>query len=934
LCRLKTLQVLDLSDNELEGNLPQCWANLTSLKSIILHSNQFVGDIALSPLVNMTSLQVLELSDNNFQIPLSFKSFFNHSRLKLIYCEYCDFLLETDEFQASVPSFQLNGISLSDLKLINNNATIPKFLYHQHNLKFIDLQNISFSGNNFLWLIENNTELLSLTLKNIAFTGPLQMPSNPIPNLTELDISSNHISGNIPEDIGTSFPGLTTLAMSANSFTGTIPSSFGDMASLVHLDLSHNLLSGNIPNRLGMGCLSLEILRLSNNNLQGSILPAHHNLAMLRSLELDVNKFTTIPNSLSSCSKLDVLKINLNHLDGPFPTTICQLKFLQHLDISENNITGILPACFSPPDMTFAKLSKNRLQGLFHAFFNCTRLQVLDLSHNQFTGPIPKWFDSLSSLGILLLNNNHFEGEILSQFCELSELSLINLSNNSLSGGVPPCLGNITFGPSVIQENNIIEGLMAYEEFFADEFIPFVTKSVPLIYEGRTLNEFSAIDLSCNNLAGHIPPEIGRLFHLKSLNLSHNSLSGTIPITFANLTGIESLDLSYNSLTGNIPSQLANLDSLEVFNVSFNNLSGPIPQGPHFQTFDGMSYVSNQLLCGKPVSRNCTDPESTPVTPRTRKGTEFMDMETFYVSFAAAYITMLLGVLAVLCINPYWRRAWFHLVELRPPEKQASATETPHLQKLRQPMSLKNANENQSATRYKREVNSGLFSVFFLQVFEYFASLKSLTGEIFMTPADLMWAVVPVFPPSKANRVREGYLKGESVPGEFHWAPSKFLMLFDTNNDGLISFAEYIFFVTLLSIPESTFSVTFKMFDLDNNGAATVLGVFVYGQALHKLDKLFKLILRLEFAHYDYNSLGTISAKDFALSMIPSADMKNIDKFLDRVDEITDEPGLRDIRVTFEEFKNFAELPQMSSLEFYKDEKGTFRSQGRQVLWD
>ncbi|KAK2965704.1 hypothetical protein RJ640_022231 [Escallonia rubra] len=67
-------------------------------------------------------------------------------------------------------------------------------------------------------------------------------------------------------------------------------------------------------------------------------------------------------------------------------------------------------------------------------------------------------------------------------------------------------------------------------------------------------------------------------------------------------------------------------------------------------------------------------------------------------------------------------------------------------------------------------------------------------------------------------------------------------------------------------------------------------------------------ILRLEFAHYDFKSLGTISAKDFALSMVASADMKNINKFLDRVDEITNEPGLRDIRVTFEEFNNFAEL--------------------------
>ncbi|KAK3006051.1 hypothetical protein RJ639_016669 [Escallonia herrerae] len=36
--------------------------------------------------------------------------------------------------------------------------------------------------------------------------------------------------------------------------------------------------------------------------------------------------------------------------------------------------------------------------------------------------------------------------------------------------------------------------------------------------------------------------------------------------------------------------------------------------------------------------------------------------------------------------------------------------------------------------------------------------------------------------------------------------------------------------------------------------------------------------------------------------------MKNINKFLDRVDEITNEAGLRDICVTYEEFKNFAEL--------------------------
>ncbi|KAK2984159.1 hypothetical protein RJ640_022671 [Escallonia rubra] len=272
-----------------------------------------------------------------------------------------------------------------------------------------------------------------------------------------------------------------------------------------------------------------------NNSLQGSILLARHNLTELRNLELDVNNFTTIPNSLSSCSELEVLKINLNHLDGPFPTAICQLKFLQHLDISENNIGGILPACFSPPHMRYAKLSKNRLQGpLPHAFFNWTRLQILDLSHNQLTGPIPKWFDNLSILRILLLNKNHFEGEILSQFCNLSELSLIDLSNNSLSGSIPPCLGNITFTPLLgnlgLPRSGVV---LRAQDIMVEELIESVTKSITLVYRGNTI---SAIDLSCNNFAGHIPPKIGKLFHLKSLNLSHNSLSGTISITFANLT--------------------------------------------------------------------------------------------------------------------------------------------------------------------------------------------------------------------------------------------------------------------------------------------------------------------------------------------------------------------------------------------------------------
>ncbi|KAL3566945.1 hypothetical protein D5086_032360, partial [Populus alba] len=39
-----------------------------------------------------------------------------------------------------------------------------------------------------------------------------------------------------------------------------------------------------------------------------------------------------------------------------------------------------------------------------------------------------------------------------------------------------------------------------------------------------------------------------------------------------------------------------------------------------------------------------------------------------------------------------------------------------------------------------------------MKIFEYFASFKKPDGEVLMTPADLMRAVVPVFPPSESNR--------------------------------------------------------------------------------------------------------------------------------------------------------------------------------------
>lgn len=84
-------------------------------------------------------------------------------------------------------------------------------------------------------------------------------------------------------------------------------------------------------------------------------------------------------------------------------------------------------------------------------------------------------------------------------------------------------------------------------------------------------------NLRFNDLAGPIPPELGRLSRLVSLMLGDNDLSGPIPAELGNLASLEFLGLESNDLSGSIPAQLASLAALETLYLQFNGLSGTIP---------------------------------------------------------------------------------------------------------------------------------------------------------------------------------------------------------------------------------------------------------------------------------------------------------------------------------------------------------------------
>ena len=260
-CELKNLQELHLGDNQLEGTLPPCLGNLTYLRVFDVSGNQLTGNIASSPLSILKSLEYIALSQNDFQVPVSFKSFANHSNLKFIFCGDNKLTGENDSYTWA-PKFQLRAFVLSSRTRDTSIAAVPNFLYYQHDLRIIDLSYTKLSGIFPTWLLENNTSLERIYLSDNSLVGPLKLPLHHNPNLLDIDVSNNKIGGMVPPNISSTFPNLMLFRMSRNEFDGNLISFFHDMDALEYVDLSNNHLSGVMPNYQRIICLEKYLLQL------------------------------------------------------------------------------------------------------------------------------------------------------------------------------------------------------------------------------------------------------------------------------------------------------------------------------------------------------------------------------------------------------------------------------------------------------------------------------------------------------------------------------------------------------------------------------------------------------------------------------------------------------------------------------------------------
>jgi hypothetical protein len=160
----------------------------------------------------------------------------------------------------------------------NLEGEIPIQLCRLDQLTLIDLSHNHLSGNILSWMISthpfpqqyNSRDSVSSSQQSFEFTTKnvsLSYRGTIIQYFTGIDFSCNNFTGEIPPEIG-NLSMIKVLNLSHNSLTGPIPPTFSNLKEIESLDLSYNKLNGEIPPRL-TELFSLEFFSVAHNNLSG-----------------------------------------------------------------------------------------------------------------------------------------------------------------------------------------------------------------------------------------------------------------------------------------------------------------------------------------------------------------------------------------------------------------------------------------------------------------------------------------------------------------------------------------------------------------------------------------------------------------------------------------------------------------------------------------
>ncbi|KAI3855560.1 hypothetical protein MKX03_006598 [Papaver bracteatum] len=458
--------------------------------------------------------------------------------------------------------------------LVCNQQEIKYLLIFKNDLKDPLSQLSSWSGEDcFKWngvICNNETQIVELNLLSFMLGGELspslQELKQPEHSLVQLNLNSNNFGGAISKDIS-QLTSLTSLELSANELEGEIPTTMRNLCNLQVIDLSGNKFRGEISGfRKGISAF----LKGTSSCLAGS----------LRFLSLEVNQFTgPLPDHLGNLHKLDYVSIKNNEFSGSIPFSLGRLSLLGELDLRYNQLNGSLPASIRNfSNLEILRISYNSLEGVVPEahFDNLTKLQTIEMNSLVIKFS-PRWIPPFQLIGASFRScqlgpHTGIASTVPTWFWNMtSQFTYLNLSNNQITGELPKFFKSSPFSAGIYLNSNQFTGQLPRIssdirelDLSNNSFSGSISK---LLCDQVNANRLRVLDLSRNLLSGEIPHCWMYWRSLKLVRLGSNNLTGNIPSSMGKLILLQSLHLRNNSLTGELPLSLQNCTELRTMDL-------------------------------------------------------------------------------------------------------------------------------------------------------------------------------------------------------------------------------------------------------------------------------------------------------------------------------------------------------------------------------
>lgn len=219
LSAIPTLDALRIENNQIIGTIPTELGLLPRLTQLVAGNNQLVNPIP-SELLDKGMLQILTLERNKFEGPIPDLSGARNLELLFLY---------QNDFSGEIPAFfgSLQNLELLDVSNNNLIGKIPR-----------ELADMSSLG--AFYAVSNQ------------LTGGIPVEVISSGSLHTLNLTDNSLTGTIPNSIGlmgSLIPQRQRRAiwLRDNDFFGTVPQTIGDIPDLTELVLDGNDLTGTMP---------------------------------------------------------------------------------------------------------------------------------------------------------------------------------------------------------------------------------------------------------------------------------------------------------------------------------------------------------------------------------------------------------------------------------------------------------------------------------------------------------------------------------------------------------------------------------------------------------------------------------------------------------------------------------------------------------------